>query len=120
MKEEVLLLLKSLLRIEENVRYVCLEGELDLDAVEVLNGLALNGCENEKSLILDLAGVHFVDSTGLHCLLQIWRYWQQREKPVQLINIQEGVEEVFRLVGLDELLKTAGRPGDEQAVWKYK
>jgi len=111
-------LLKSLLKIEENVRYVYLEGELDLEAVEVLIELTQKGCENEKSLVLDLGSVSFVDSTGLHCLLEIWRHWRLSEKFVQLINVQEDVKEILRLVGLEEFFKVPGRPENEEFAWK--
>ncbi|MDF9408498.1 MAG: putative anti-sigma factor antagonist [Pelotomaculum sp. PtaB.Bin013] len=113
-------MLKSLLRIDENVRYVCLEGELDLEAVDVLIELTLSNCENEKSLVLDLGGVSFVDSTGIHCLLEIWRQWRQREKSVQLINVQEDVSEILRLVGLDEFFKVPGPHENGEVFWKVK
>ena len=111
-------MLKSQLKIEENVRYVCLEGELDLEAVEELVELSLKEYENENSLVLDLGGVDFVDSTGLHCLLEIWRHWRHCEKSVQLVNVREDVKEILRLVGLDEFFKAAGGPENGKVAWK--
>ena len=41
-------------------------GELDLVTVETLRA-ALDGIESTGRLVLDLRGLSFIDSTGLHC-----------------------------------------------------
>lgn len=87
-------------------RCLNLEGELDMETLTKVEQAA-EAREGERQLIINLAGVSFIDSTGLRGLLTIQRKWMAKGGVVHIINACPEVAEVFRLVGLEELLQGA-------------
>ncbi|MGI9862955.1 STAS domain-containing protein [Moorella naiadis] len=85
-------------------RCLNLEGELDMETLAMVEQAA-EARDGECQLIINLAGVLFIDSTGLRGLLTIQRRWLAKGGAVYLINPSLEVAEVFRLVGLEELLQ---------------
>ncbi|TDA65554.1 MAG: STAS domain-containing protein [Clostridia bacterium] len=55
-------------------------------------------------MILDFAGVTFVDSTGMYRLLEIYRAWREQGREVSITNLSGEIVEVFYLVGLTEVI----------------
>ena len=75
-----------------------LRGELDLDsAPEVLSAAAaLDG----STLVIDLRGLTFIDSSGIAVLLRI-----RRGRPrCRIIGASPSVRHLFAIVGVEELL----------------
>ena len=71
-------------------------GELDLGSAEVLGtAIVPNG---EVCLTLDLSGLTFIDSSGLHALERLAR----EERMVALRGLTANVRRVFEIVGLDQ------------------
>ena len=75
-----------------------LSGELDLEnATDVLRAAAaLDG----STLILDLRGLEFIDSSGIAVLLRIRR----RNPRCRIVDASPAVRHLFTLVGVEHLL----------------
>ncbi|MHC4887038.1 MAG: STAS domain-containing protein [Planctomycetota bacterium] len=70
-------------------------GEFKLQAESILAG--------ERSMILDLEKVSFVDSTGLGALLSLLRSLVEQERELRLCALQDQVSAMFRLVRMHRL-----------------
>jgi anti-sigma B factor antagonist len=81
---------------------VQLFGELDLGEVEPLKREFDRLCENGLSaLTVDLSGLDFVDSSGLHALLRLRGDCAGRQLALQLVPGPPTVQRLFRLTGTE-------------------
>jgi anti-anti-sigma factor len=81
---------------------VRLFGELDLAEVEPLKREFDRLCANGLStLTVDLSGLEFVDSTGLHALLRLRRQCAEQQLALQLVPGSPTVQRLFRMTGTD-------------------
>lgn len=80
-----------------------LKGEIDLAAVQQLEGqIGAVFSGTEKDVVLDLAGVSFIDSTGLRMLLRITRQVEQREGQLVVGRLSRPVDRLLGLAGLSD------------------
>jgi anti-sigma B factor antagonist len=81
---------------------VRLRGELDLAEVATLQAELDRLCSNGLSaLTVDLSGLDFVDSTGLHALLRLRGRCESQQVSLQLVPGPPAVQRLFRLTGTD-------------------
>jgi anti-sigma B factor antagonist len=78
-------------------------GELDLASVETLRA-ALDEIENAGRLVLDLRGLSFLDSTGLHLLLALDQRARRDGFQLALIAPAAPADRAIQLTGLDQAL----------------
>jgi anti-sigma B factor antagonist len=90
-------------------------GELDVATVETLRA-ALNGVKGAGRLVLDLRGLSFIDSTGLHLLVALHERARNDGFQLTLLAPAAPVDRAIRLCGLDEALPiaAAGDGADRQ------
>lgn len=81
------------------VRVIC-RGELDYASADRF--LRAVGELEAAQIVIDLAEVEFVDSTGVAALCRAIEQVQGRQGRVKVVNIHEGVYEVLTLVGCVE------------------
>ena len=81
-------------------------GELDLATTTELRG-ALDGIDNIARLVLDLRSLSFIDSTGLHLLVDLHQRAQRDRFELTLIAPEPPVDRAIRLCGLDATLPFA-------------
>jgi anti-sigma B factor antagonist len=95
----------------ETLRIV-LTGELDVATVALFNKrlseVQQRGC---SSLVLDLSGVSFMDSTGLSAILVAEMHARMRGQRFAVIEGPPHVNELFRLTGVDNFLEIISAPG---------
>jgi anti-anti-sigma factor len=95
-------------------------GELDLATVETLrNALdaavaetlraALDGMEHGARLVLDLRGLSFIDSTGLHLLVALNERAQRDGFQLMLLAPAAPADRAIQVCGLDRTLPFAAR-----------
>jgi anti-anti-sigma factor len=91
---------------DDGVATVEVDGDLDIATVPVLEG-ALSDVERggAETLMLDLAGVAFMDSTGLRALLSARKRADRAGRALRLSNVQPPVARVFDLTGAGRLFK---------------
>ena len=91
---------------------ITVSGEIDLAAVaplEAARAEALASAPDE--LLVDLAGVSFIDSSGLKFLLETHRMTERTGCALSLVRPAETAMHVFRLTGTDLRLPfVAGDP----------
>jgi anti-anti-sigma factor len=82
---------------------VSVGGEVDLGTASQLNDTALDALrEVSPNLVLDLAGVTFMDSTGLKVLLTISRRAELADGSFAVAGATRSVRRVLSLTGLDQ------------------
>ena len=90
-------------------------GELDLATVETLRA-ALDAIKSTERLVLDLRGLSFIDSTGLHLLVALNRRAQCDGLQLTLMRPAAPVDRAIQLCGLDQQLPFVaafdGEPGE--------
>src|SRR5215204_4381650 len=78
-------------------------GELDVATVETLRA-ALDAIESPGRLVLDLRGLSFIDSTGLHLLVALHQRAQRDGFQLTLLAPAAPIDRAIELCGLDEVL----------------
>ena len=108
----------------DDVAIVQPRGELDLVTVETLRA-ALDAITSAERLTLDLRGLSFMDSTGLHLLVTLHQRAQRDGWHLTLVAPAAPVDQAIQLCGLDQALpfvamvdaetgeSTSGPRGDE-------
>ena len=90
----------------DDVAIVKPHGELDLATVETLRG-ALDGIEDARRLVLDLRGLTFIDSTGLHVLVALDERAQRDGFQLAIVAPAAPADQAIQLSGLDRALPFA-------------
>jgi anti-sigma B factor antagonist len=86
-------------------------GDIDLDNADELVESALDCLHEPISLIvIDLAGVTFMDSTGLTALVKIHNAAEQLNTRLQLSGVPERIQNLLRITGLDAVLGHVQEP----------
>ena len=87
------------LRVEKagDAMLVLAAGEFDASRAEAVVRLADHPLNRSRRIIVDLAGITYLDSNGVYALIAL----QQRTLGFQLRNPSPAVADVLRLAGLD-------------------
>jgi anti-sigma B factor antagonist len=78
-------------------------GELDIATVEML-GAALDDIKSAKRLMLDLRGLSFIDSSGLHLLVALHQRAQRNGFQLALVAPAPPVDRAIQVCGLGDSL----------------
>ena len=97
---------------------VAVAGELDILTVPRLDRALRRAQRDAGSILLDLRGLDFVDSSGAHLLLAADRRIRAAGGRLVVVRGSDEVDWFFKLVGLDRELLLVDRPppaasGDE-------
>jgi anti-anti-sigma factor len=83
-----------------------LRSTLDAAVTETLNA-ALGGMEQGARLVLDLRGLSFIDSTGLHLLVALDQRAQRDGFQLTLLAPPAPIDRAIQVCGLDQMLPFA-------------
>jgi len=104
-------------RHQDGVPVISVTGEIDVYTAptlrERLNELVADG---EYHLVVDMAGVDFLDSTGLGVLVGGLKRARSHEGTLQLVCDQEKILKVFRITGLTKVFPIHASLGDALAL----
>jgi anti-sigma B factor antagonist len=90
---------------EQGRSVISLSGAFDLTTREAVLSAGTNALEgNDCGVVLDLAGVTFIDSSGLGALVQLANLGRDSERPVVLRDPSVRVMRVLELTALDTTL----------------
>lgn len=93
-------------RSAENVKILEISGRFDTyTAEQVRQWLAKESVEEPANIVVNLAGVDFVDSTGLATLVQGVKNCRQLNGDLRLCGVQQPVRMVFELTRLDKFFE---------------
>jgi len=88
-----------------NVTLVHVAGELDLSNARVLERALDSALQRDKPIIVELSGLGYLDSTGLHLLLKHGERAKQMGMDLVLACPTGFVTKVVRLLELDRLMR---------------
>jgi anti-anti-sigma factor len=95
------------------VTTVAVSGELDLVSSPALEqALERVGATEGDLVLLDLRGLEFMDSTGLHLLVKAQQNAQESGRRFAVIRGSEQVDRLLNLTGVAELLKIVDSPDE--------
>jgi anti-anti-sigma factor len=83
---------------------VRLSGEIDLAAVEAIENELLPLEDRFPTVVLDLRGVTFLDSTGLRAIVSADARARKNGFELKIIRGPEQVQKILYLSGLDKIL----------------
>lgn len=88
-------------------------GELDLEAASTLfrDKLETVVYRTEKELILDLADLSYVDSTGIGILVSVLKIRDERKAALTVQNIPAGVRKLLEITGISKFLMAGVKGG---------
>lgn len=82
-----------------------LEGDIELHNIhEIKSELTAQFNEHPLDLIIDLAKVTYIDSSGMNMLIENKRMIESEGKTYWIKNIPESIKQLFRTVSLDQIL----------------
>jgi anti-sigma B factor antagonist len=88
-----------------------LDGELDLASVPLLEReVELATLDDTASIVLDLRGLEFLDSTGLRTILLLDKRSSERGQTFALVRGSEQVQRLMSMTRVDEHLKIIATP----------
>lgn len=99
----------SRLEIKETVsrdrRTLVLVGEADLQTAPSLKRVLADACESAKqTIVVDLRNLTFIDSSGLHALVEAFETCTYRGLEMKVIPGPPNVQRLFQLTGIEEVL----------------
>ena len=102
-------------RTHRRTALVALRGELDLVTVskvaEVLDGLELQA-DGVRHLVLDLRGLTFMDSSGLHELIKQNEFARSNRHNLAVVRGTHAIERLLELTGVKDQLVLVDDPDD--------
>jgi len=88
----------------EDVDVLKLTGRLDASSAKNLKGRVVSLVkENRVKLIVDMAGVDFIDSSGLGSLVSSLRAVNEKDGDVKVAALQKQVRSIFELTRLHRI-----------------
>jgi anti-anti-sigma factor len=91
-------------RLDGGITVVALAGRLDNSSVESTERKLLELIERDtRSLVLDLSGLAYIRSAGLHVLFVIARKLKTQKGDLVLCAVQRYVKEVFEISGFSTI-----------------
>jgi anti-sigma B factor antagonist len=88
---------------DEGVAFLTVDGDLDIGSVAQLREMAEMACtETTGTLRVNMAGVNFIDSSGISALVVLKNDAEQAHRVLILEEPSERVRRVLELTGLTE------------------
>lgn len=82
-----------------------LRGELDMSVVDLMTEpIATSEKDGVASIVLDLRDLTFLDSTGLHAILDAWRRAEVNGHQLRVVGASGAARRLFELTGTEFLI----------------
>jgi anti-sigma B factor antagonist len=102
--------LSVVVRDRPDATVMTVSGELDVASSpqlsEALDRLDLT---EQRPMVLDLAGLEFIDVTGLRVLLRAQEKARQTGTQLTVVNVSQGIRRLLKLTGTTDLLEPRRR-----------
>ncbi len=106
--------MKTSSRDQGNVRIVAVEGDVDLSTSGELRKVLFGALRGVKRLVINLGGIHYLDSSGIATLIEALKESQKTNTEFALFAMSPAVHEVFRLTHVIKIFQVYET--EEQAV----
>lgn len=93
-----------------DVLYILLNGELDEKTAEYTR-ISMEKCMDGGhfvQIVIDLASLRFMDSTGIGVLIGRYKKMQARGIPIYIANPSMQAERIFKMTGLYRIMPKVG------------
>ena len=90
---------------EGTVLNVLIDGRIDATNAEEFRDSISTDLKRIKVLNLDFQNVGYISSVGIRSLLLLFKQMRRQDGRMEIININEQVREVLKLIGLMEFIK---------------
>jgi len=87
-----------------------LKGLLDISTQKIIEPYIAE-IESIKKLIFDFTELDFIDSTGIGSIIDAIYVAQEKNFIIELTGVDEGIDDVFKTVGLYHILETIQEVG---------
>ena len=93
-------------RVHKNVLYISLDGELDEHTAEYtrINLDRLMTEVRAAQIVIDLANLRFMDSTGIGILIGRYKKMKDKNVPIYICNPSTQAERIFKMTGLYSIM----------------
>lgn len=83
---------------------IIVDGRIDTITSQDLEKEIDNEIGNFESLIIDFSGLEYISSAGLRVLISSQKKLKSDDIPVIIKNVNDTVNEIFRMSGFDKIL----------------
>ena len=90
---------------EGTVLNVLIDGRIDATNAEEFRDSMSTDLTRVRVLNLDFQNVDYISSVGIRSLLLLFKQMRRQDGRMEIININEQVREVLKLIGLMEFIK---------------
>ncbi len=90
---------------EGTVLNVSIDGRIDASNAEEFRDSINADLKRVKVLKLDFQNVDYISSVGIRSLLLLFKQLRRQDGRMEIININEQVREILKLIGLMEFIK---------------
>jgi stage II sporulation protein AA (anti-sigma F factor antagonist) len=93
-------------RVHKNILYISLEGELDEHTAEYtrINLDRVMSDAHVMQIVIDLANLRFMDSTGIGVLIGRYKKMKDKRVPIFISNPSTQAERIFKMTGLYSIM----------------
>ncbi len=91
---------------EDNILVIEIDGDLDASSAILLDQeieIALKN--NEQKMVVDCTNLEYISSAGLGVFMSYLQDFEERQVSLVLYGLSDKVLNVFKILGLDNLLK---------------
>ena len=90
----------------DGVTVLLVSGEMDMTTGDQFRAVLRQALDepDAQQLVLDLAGVWFLDSSAVSCLVKVQRTAEQRGRSFGVVNADGGVRSVLEILGVYQML----------------
>ncbi|MFZ3590193.1 STAS domain-containing protein [Bacillus sp. DJP31] len=94
---------------EDLTRFIFVKGEVDaFTAPQLKDQLVPLAEETGSHLVIDLAEVSYIDSTGLGVFIGILKTTRKHKGSLQLVGLNDRIKRLFTITGLHEIIDISG------------
>ena len=110
--------MKITVREKEDITILDLEGNIDINASNLVESVGEILRQNIKDIVCNLEGVNLVDYVGISLLAVVYKNILNHSGRITLYNVPSHVMKLFAIVGLDKVFEYY--PTEEQALSRIK
>lgn len=85
-------------------RHLSVQGRVDMANALEFEDILMENLNNTDKLVLDLAELTFIDSSGIYSLASVIQFVNKNNIRFEIINVPEAISEIFDVIGVYELL----------------
>lgn len=101
-----------------NCVIITLQGEIDLQTSPQARELILKTLKNKQHVLVEMAAVEYIDSSGIASLVEGFQDAKGRELYFGLVNISTATRQVLALARLDKIFPIFNSVNDGLAILK--